>query len=164
MDIFEDEPNPTKVVFGKSISKQIVACSFGKTSHVATVPFRQCWKVNFEWYITISFEKFEKRTRKGESLITMAIRVLAHRLKSQALHSPDQAPNDFFLFPHIRNDCVVNDFRIFQFFEVIVNHRTIRLKNVKLCYKIIKLHLEISKICQTRNLSSNPRICNISMQ
>ena len=33
--IFEDEPNPTKVVHGRSKSKQMVACSFGKTGQVA---------------------------------------------------------------------------------------------------------------------------------
>ena len=36
--IFEREPNPTKVLCGKSTSKQMVACFFGKTEHVTTVP------------------------------------------------------------------------------------------------------------------------------
>ena len=34
----EDKPNPTKVVCGKSTSKQMVVCFFDKTGHVATVP------------------------------------------------------------------------------------------------------------------------------
>ena len=32
---FEGEPNPTKVVCGKSTPKQMVVCFFGKTDHVA---------------------------------------------------------------------------------------------------------------------------------
>ena len=35
---FEDKPNPTKVVCGKNTSKRIIACFFGKTEPVATVP------------------------------------------------------------------------------------------------------------------------------
>jgi len=35
--VFEKEPNPTKVVRG-STSMQMVACFFGKSGHVATVP------------------------------------------------------------------------------------------------------------------------------
>ena len=37
MWIFEDKPNPTKVVYGKSTSQQMVACFLRKTRHVATV-------------------------------------------------------------------------------------------------------------------------------
>ena len=39
--VFKDEPNPTKVVYGRSTLKQMVACFFGKTGHVATVPLEQ---------------------------------------------------------------------------------------------------------------------------
>ena len=74
---FEDKPNPTKVVCGKSTSKQMVACFFGKTGHVATVPLEQRCTVN-------SVMKFKKPTRKDESLFTMATRVLAQWLKSAA--------------------------------------------------------------------------------
>jgi len=38
---FEDEPNPTKLVRGRRTSKQVVACFFGKTGPVATVPLEQ---------------------------------------------------------------------------------------------------------------------------
>ena len=37
----EGKSNPTKVVCGESTSKHIVACFFGKTGHVATVPLEQ---------------------------------------------------------------------------------------------------------------------------
>ena len=61
---FEDKPNPTKAVCGKSASKQIVDGFFGKTDHVAIVPLEQRCPVNSEWYTTISLEQFEKQTRK----------------------------------------------------------------------------------------------------
>ena len=50
--VFEDEPNPTKVVRGRSSSKQ-VACFFSKTGHIATVPLEQCCRINSEQYNTI---------------------------------------------------------------------------------------------------------------
>ena len=36
--VFQDEPNPTKVARVRSTSKQMVACFYGKTGHVAIVP------------------------------------------------------------------------------------------------------------------------------
>ena len=53
---FEDKPNPTKFVCEKSTSKQMVACFFGKTGHVATVPLEQGCTFNSEWHTTISLE------------------------------------------------------------------------------------------------------------
>ena len=46
--IFQDEPNPTKVVRGRSTSKQMVACFFKITRHVTTVPFEQSRTINSE--------------------------------------------------------------------------------------------------------------------
>ena len=46
--VFQDEPNPTKVVRARSTSKQMVACFFGKTGHVATVPLEERRTVNSE--------------------------------------------------------------------------------------------------------------------
>ena len=75
--VFEDEPNPTVVALGKITSKQMMACFFCKTDHVATVPLEHRRTVNSEWYTTICLpkpsEKFESRTRKHESLFTMAM-------------------------------------------------------------------------------------------
>ena len=51
--VFEDEPNPTKLVRGRSTSKQMVVSFFGKTGHVATVPLEYCRTVSSEWYIII---------------------------------------------------------------------------------------------------------------
>ena len=53
--VFEDETNLTKVVRGRSILKQMVACFFCKTGHVATAPLEHRRTVNSEWYITIFF-------------------------------------------------------------------------------------------------------------
>ena len=62
--IFEPEPNETKVVCGKITSKQMVACLFSKTGHVATVPFEHRRTVNPEWYTTICLPKVFGRIRK----------------------------------------------------------------------------------------------------
>ena len=51
--VFQDEPNPTKVARARSTSKQMIACFFGKTGHVAIVPLEQRRTVNSEWYTTI---------------------------------------------------------------------------------------------------------------
>ena len=39
--VFQDEPNPTKVVRARSTSKEMIACFFGKIGHVAIVPLEQ---------------------------------------------------------------------------------------------------------------------------
>ena len=46
--VFEDKPNPTKVVRGRSTSKEIVDCFFGKTGDVTTVPLEDRRTVNSE--------------------------------------------------------------------------------------------------------------------
>ncbi|EFN60885.1 Histone-lysine N-methyltransferase SETMAR, partial [Camponotus floridanus] len=51
--VFQNKPNPTKVVRAQSTSKQMLTCFFGKTGHVATVPLEKRRTVNSEWYTTI---------------------------------------------------------------------------------------------------------------
>lgn len=46
--LFQDEPNPTKVVRARSTSKQTVACFFGKNGQVATVPLQDRRTINSE--------------------------------------------------------------------------------------------------------------------
>ena len=46
--LFQNEPNPTKVVRLRSTSKQMIACFFRKTGHVAIVPLDQRKSVNSE--------------------------------------------------------------------------------------------------------------------
>ena len=62
MWVFDPEPNVTKIVCGKVTTKQMVACFFGKTGHVATVPLEHRRTVNSEWYTKFvclkSLEKF----------------------------------------------------------------------------------------------------------
>jgi [histone H3]-lysine36 N-dimethyltransferase SETMAR len=118
--VFQSEPNPTKVVRARSTSKQMVACFFGKTGHVATVALEQRRTVNSEWYTTICLpevfkEMREKNKRRriilhhdnasshtsrqtNEFLTTENIELMSH-----PPYSPDLAPNDFFLFPYIKD-------------------------------------------------------------
>jgi histone-lysine N-methyltransferase SETMAR len=53
--VFQNEAKPTKVARARSTSKQMVACFFGKSGHVATVPLEHRRTVNSEWYTTICF-------------------------------------------------------------------------------------------------------------
>ena len=53
--LFQDEPNSTKVARARSTFKQMIACFFGKTEHVAIVPLEQRRTVNSEWYTTLMF-------------------------------------------------------------------------------------------------------------
>ena len=56
--VLQDEPNPTKVALAQSTSKQIIACFFGKTGHVAIIQLEQRRTVNSEWYTTICLPVF----------------------------------------------------------------------------------------------------------
>ena len=68
VSVFQDEPNPTKVVPAPSTSKQMIACFFGKTRHVAIVPLEQRRTVNSELYTTIClsvvFQEIRKTNRR----------------------------------------------------------------------------------------------------
>ncbi|GFT63323.1 hypothetical protein NPIL_101941 [Nephila pilipes] len=57
--VFQDEAKPTKVVRGRSTSKQMIACFFGINGHVATVALEQRRTVNSEWYTTICLPECE---------------------------------------------------------------------------------------------------------
>ncbi|XP_015599901.1 histone-lysine N-methyltransferase SETMAR-like [Cephus cinctus] len=64
--VFQDEPNPTKIVRGRSTSKQMVACFFGITGHVATIALEQRKSVNSEWYTTICLPEVIGEIRKKQ--------------------------------------------------------------------------------------------------
>lgn len=118
--VFQDESNPTKVVRARSTSKQMVACFFGKTGHIATVPLEQRRTVNSEWYTTICLPEVFGKIREtnpqrriilhhdnasshtsrqtNDFLSTQNIELMGH-----PPYSPDLAPNDFFLFPKIKH-------------------------------------------------------------
>ena len=46
--VLQDDPNSKKVARARSTSKQMIACVFGKTEHVAIVPLEQRRTVNSE--------------------------------------------------------------------------------------------------------------------
>lgn len=118
--VFQGEPNPTKVVRARSTSKQMVACFFGKTGHVLTVPLEQRRTVNSEWYTTICLPKVFgeiRKTNRRRRIMLHHDNASSHTsartsdflsaqnvdLMSHPPYSPDLAPNDFFLFPNIKN-------------------------------------------------------------
>ena len=68
--VFESEPNPKKVVCRKTTSKQMVACFFCKTGHVATVPLERRRTVNSDWYTTFCLPKvFEETNKRGQIIV-----------------------------------------------------------------------------------------------
>ena len=115
-----DEWNPTKVVRARSTLKQMVACFFRKTGHVATVPLMHRQTINSEWYTTICLlEVFGKirETNRWRRIILHHDNASSHtsaqtrdflrteniELMGHPAYSPNLATNDFFLFPHIKN-------------------------------------------------------------
>ncbi|GFU37417.1 techylectin-5A [Nephila pilipes] len=64
--VFQDEAKPTKVVRGRSTSKQMIACFFGINDHVATVALEQRRTVNSEWYTTICLPEVIGEIRKKQ--------------------------------------------------------------------------------------------------
>ena len=115
MWVFEPVPKPSKVVCGKITSKQMVACFFCKTVHVATVPLEHRRTLNSEWYTTICLPKVFGEIRKtnksrrimvhhGNAISYISAQISA-LLTGQNVdimghppYSPDLAPNDFFHF------------------------------------------------------------------
>ena len=83
--VFQDEPNPIKVARSRSASKQMIACFFGKTGHVASVLPEQCRTVNSKWYTTICLLvvlqeiRNTKKSGKPRNQET-TMRALTHRL------------------------------------------------------------------------------------
>jgi [histone H3]-lysine36 N-dimethyltransferase SETMAR len=118
--VFQEEPKPTKVIRSRSTSKQMIACFFGINGHVATVPLQERRTVNAEWYTTICLPQVIeeiRKTSKRRRIILHHDNASSHTaartkefLEAQNIelmdhppYSPDLAPNDFFLFPHIKN-------------------------------------------------------------
>ena len=118
--VFQSEPNPTKVVRGRSTSKQMIACFFGINGHVATVSLEQRRSVTSEWYTTICLPEVVseiRKTNRRRRIILHHDNASSHTaaktidyLKAQKVelmshppYSPDLAPCDYFLFPHVKN-------------------------------------------------------------
>ncbi|XP_078034039.1 histone-lysine N-methyltransferase SETMAR-like [Augochlora pura] len=98
----------------------MVACFFGKTGHVATVPLEQRRTVNSEWCTTIClpvvFQEIRKTNRRRRITLhhgnasshtsaqtTAFLSTQNIDLMSHPPYSPDLPPNDFFLFPYVKN-------------------------------------------------------------
>ncbi|GFU33705.1 hypothetical protein NPIL_562891 [Nephila pilipes] len=75
--VFQDEAKPTKVVRGRSTSKQMIACFFGINGHVATVALEQRRTVNSECHL-------HSEIRRTKSAFVSLIR----RSLCQALNTP----------------------------------------------------------------------------
>ncbi|KAF7274732.1 hypothetical protein GWI33_012596 [Rhynchophorus ferrugineus] len=119
--VFQNKPNPIKVVRAQTTSKKMVTCVFGKTGHIATVPLENRRTVNSDCYTTICSTEVIGEIRKTNRRYRI---VLHHyklhnqlsyigsnnRLSTQNIelmgrppNSPDLAPIDFFLFPSVKN-------------------------------------------------------------
>ena len=122
--VFQDEPNPTKVARARSTSSKwsrvFFFFFFWKTGHVAIVPLEQRKTVNSEWYTTIYlpvvFQEIRKTNRRKRitlhhdnacshtsSQTTAFLSTQNIDLMSHPPYVPDLAPNDFFLFPYVKN-------------------------------------------------------------
>ncbi|CAK1603203.1 unnamed protein product [Parnassius mnemosyne] len=110
--VFEDEVKPTKVVRSRSVSK--------KKGHVATIPLQERRTVTAEWYITVCLPEMIAELRINNP----KRRIILHHdnasihtarktndflkqenveLMSHPPYSPDLSPNDFFIFPRMKD-------------------------------------------------------------
>ena len=118
--VFQDKPNPTKVVSARSSSKQMIPCFFEETGHIAIVPLEPSRTVNSEWYTTIGlpvvFQEIrqthwrrritlhhDKASSHTSAQTTAVLSTQNIDLMSHPPHIPDLAPNDLCLFPYVKN-------------------------------------------------------------
>ena len=118
--VFQEKPNPTKVPRPRSTSKQMIACVFEKTGHIAIVPLEQRRTVKSVWYtilcLPVVFQEIRKTNRRRwitlhhenasshkSAKTTAFLSPQNIDLTSHPLYSPDLVPNDFFLFPYVKN-------------------------------------------------------------
>lgn len=114
--VFQKEVNPKKLVK----QKKMIVSFFSKTGHVATIALEDCKSVNDDWYTTICLPEMIAEVRKNNAehqIILHHDNVRLHTTKqtidylkqqhidliTQCQYSPDLSPNDFFLFPTIKN-------------------------------------------------------------
>ncbi|GBP41752.1 Histone-lysine N-methyltransferase SETMAR [Eumeta japonica] len=118
--VFQDEPIPTKGIRAKVTLKQMVACFFGINEPVVAVPLENRKTINSEWYTTISvpevFEEIRKNNRQRRIILyhdnvrchtsaetTRFLEGQKINLTGHPPYSSDLAPNDFYLFPCVKN-------------------------------------------------------------
>ncbi|CAH1111860.1 unnamed protein product [Psylliodes chrysocephalus] len=94
--VFNDEPNPTEIVRSRNTSKKMIACFFGCTGHVATIPLEDRRTVNAEWYTAIClptvFDEIRKKTKIEKNI----------ELMSHCPYSLDLSPNNFSFFSPVK--------------------------------------------------------------
>ena len=76
--VFQDEPNPTKIAWERSTSKQMITCFFSEKRDMSQ---------SYHWNDAEQSKKSEKPTAEDGSLFTTTMRALM---------------DDFFLFPYIK--------------------------------------------------------------
>jgi len=77
----KNEPKPTKVVRSRSSVKQMIACFFGHSGHVATVALKDRRTVNTAWYTIISLPEVineSRRTNRNRRIILHRDNVSCH--------------------------------------------------------------------------------------
>ena len=96
------------------------ACFFGKTRHVGIVPLKQRRTVNSEWYTTsclpVVFQEIKETNRRRRITLhhdnanshtsaqtTAFLSTQNIDLMTHPPYRPDLAPNDFCLFPYVKN-------------------------------------------------------------
>jgi len=117
--VSQNQPKSTKVL-SLSATKQMIAHFFGYTGYVATVTLENYTTVNSDWYTTICLPQVVnelRKTNQNHRIILYHDNARYHttsqivnflssnniELITHCPHSPDLSPNDFFLFPHIKN-------------------------------------------------------------
>ena len=97
----------------------MIACFFGKTVHVATVPLEHHRTIDSEWYTTICLAKVLteiRKTNKRRQIIVHHDNARCHtsvhnvQFMGHSPYRPGLAPNDVSLFPH-KKKCMVKDSR-----------------------------------------------------
>ena len=123
---FKMNRHQQKLVCSCSAAKQMIACFFSYTGHVATVALEDRRTVNTDWYTIICLPKVINelcRTNRNRRIIFHHDNASCHitcqtvdflssknvELMTHCPYSPDLSPNDFFLFPNIKRRYVVSD-------------------------------------------------------
>ncbi|GBP62604.1 hypothetical protein EVAR_47041_1 [Eumeta japonica] len=128
--VFQDEPNPIKVIRAKSNLKQMIACFFGINGHVVTVLLENRKTVDSELYRSKCFLEIFEEIRKNKRLRRIILRhenaschasaETIRSLEGQKIELTgyptyilDLTSNDFHLFPYVKNKLryVVNVYR-----------------------------------------------------
>ena len=118
--LFPRDPPPEKFRRSRSTGKKMVALFVTKTGPIATIPLEDRRTVTADWYVQQCLPQVlnAARARRPRSGITLhhdnapahtaatTREFLANegvKLMSHPPYSPDLAPCDFFVFPHVKN-------------------------------------------------------------